>query len=138
MKAALAKQPAPYSNDELTDIAAHCTEREDAENKVERTVRKTVAALLLHDQIGETFDAIVTGANPKGTFVRTLHPPAEGMVVRERREVRRRRQGEGEAGRRGSVQGIHRFRGTELRRPRSLLRNGNDNSNCASNAERAE
>ncbi len=82
VKAALANAPAPYSNDELTDIAARCTEREDAENKVERTVRKTAAALLLHDKIGQTFDAIVTGANPKGTFVRTLHPPAEGMVVR--------------------------------------------------------
>jgi VacB/RNase II family 3'-5' exoribonuclease len=82
VKAALAKTPTPYSNDELTAIAARCTEREDAENKVERTVRKTVAALLLHDRIGETFDGIVTGRNPKGTFVRTIRPPAEGMVVR--------------------------------------------------------
>ncbi|HYM26487.1 MAG TPA: RNB domain-containing ribonuclease, partial [Vicinamibacterales bacterium] len=82
VKAALANTPAPYSNDELADVAARCTEREDAENKVERTVRKTIAALILHDRIGETFDAIVTGRNPKGTFVRTLHPPAEGMVVR--------------------------------------------------------
>lgn len=82
VKAAIENTPAPYSNDELSDIAARCTEREDAENKVERTVRKTVAALLLRDRIGETFDGIVTGRNPKGTFVRTLHPPAEGMVVR--------------------------------------------------------
>lgn len=82
VKAALANTPAPYSNDELTEIAARCTEREDAENKVERTIRKTVAALLLSDRIGETFDAIVTGANEKGTFVRTTRPPAEGMVVR--------------------------------------------------------
>jgi VacB/RNase II family 3'-5' exoribonuclease len=82
VKAVIAGAPAPYTNDELTDVAARCTEREDAENKVERTVRKTVAALLLHDKIGQTFDAIVTGASPKGTFVRTLHPPAEGMVVR--------------------------------------------------------
>jgi VacB/RNase II family 3'-5' exoribonuclease len=82
VKAALANVAAPYTNDELTAVAARCTEREDAENKVERTVRKTVAALLLHDKIGQTFDAIVTGANEKGTFVRTLHPPAEGMVIR--------------------------------------------------------
>ncbi len=82
VKAALANVPAPYGNDELTAIAARCTEREDAENKVERTVRKTVAALLLHDKIGQTFDGIVTGVTPKGTFVRTLHPPAEGMVIR--------------------------------------------------------
>jgi VacB/RNase II family 3'-5' exoribonuclease len=81
VKAALADQPAPYSNDELANIAAHCTEREDAENKVERTVRKTAAALLLSDDVGESFDAIVTGAGKKGTFVRTISPPAEGMVV---------------------------------------------------------
>jgi VacB/RNase II family 3'-5' exoribonuclease len=81
VKAALAGAPAPYSNDELTDVAARCTEREDAENKVERTVRKTAAALLLSDDIGETFDAIVTGASQKGTWVRTISPPAEGKVV---------------------------------------------------------
>jgi exoribonuclease-2 len=82
VKATLANTPAPYSNDELTAIAARCTEREDAENKVERSVRKTIAALMLSDRIGETFDAIVTGANEKGTFARMVHPPAEGMVVR--------------------------------------------------------
>jgi VacB/RNase II family 3'-5' exoribonuclease len=82
VKAALANTPAPYSNEELAQIAARCTEREDAENKVERTVRKTAAALLLHDRIGQTFDAIVTGATQHGTFVRIMHPPAEGMVVR--------------------------------------------------------
>jgi exoribonuclease-2 len=82
VKAALANTPSPYSDDELAAVAKQCTEREDAENKVERNVRKIVAALLLSDRIGETFDAIVTGANEKGTFVRTIHPPAEGMVVR--------------------------------------------------------
>ena len=82
VKAALANAAAPYSNDELAAVAARCTEREDAENKVERTVRKTAAALLLRDRIGQSFDAIVTGATTHGTFVRTLHPPAEGMVVR--------------------------------------------------------
>lgn len=83
VKATLAGAPPPYSNDELTEIARHCTEREDAENKVERSVRKTAAALLLSDRIGEVFDGIVTGANAKGTFVRTIKPPAEGMVIRD-------------------------------------------------------
>ena len=31
---------------------------------------------------GERFEAIVTGASPKGTFVRTISPPIEGMLVR--------------------------------------------------------
>jgi exoribonuclease-2 len=83
VKAALADAPPPYSNDELASVAEHCTEREDAENKVERRVRKIAAALMLRDRIGESFDAIVTGANEKGTYVRTFHPPAEGMVVRD-------------------------------------------------------
>ena len=81
VKAALAGAPAPYSDEELTKIAAHCTEREGASNKVERTMRKIAAALFLRPRIGETFDAIVTGATPKGTFVRLVSPPAEGRVV---------------------------------------------------------
>jgi len=81
VKATLSNSPPPYSNDDLTAIAQRCTEREDAENKVERSVRKTIAALMLSDRIGESFDAIVTGANEKGTFVRMMHPSAEGMVV---------------------------------------------------------
>jgi exoribonuclease-2 len=83
VKASLAGGAAPYTDQQLTDIAARCTDREDAENKVERTIRKTAAALLFRDRIGQTFDAIVTGAGPKGTFVRTLRPPVEGMVVRD-------------------------------------------------------
>jgi exoribonuclease-2 len=81
LKAAAAGRPAPYSDDELTAIAARCTEREDAARKVERTMRKVAAAALLSARIGERFEAIVTGASSKGTFVRLLHPPAEGRVV---------------------------------------------------------
>jgi VacB/RNase II family 3'-5' exoribonuclease len=80
-KAALAGADAPYSNDELSAISAHCTEREDAANKVERTMRKVAAALLLAHRIGDVFDGIVTGVSAHGTFARLFHPPAEGMVV---------------------------------------------------------
>jgi exoribonuclease-2 len=82
VKAAVANTAAPYSNDELGQIAQHCTEREDAARKVERTMRKVGAALMLADHIGETYDAIVTGQSSSGTYVRLLHPPAEGRVVR--------------------------------------------------------
>ena len=44
-------------------------------------MRKIAGATLLKDRIGETFEAIVTGANRKGTFVRVLSPPVEGRVV---------------------------------------------------------
>jgi exoribonuclease-2 len=43
-------------------------------------VRKSAAALLLSGRIGESFDAIVTGASAKGTWVRLLRPPVEGRL----------------------------------------------------------
>lgn len=82
LKAYLAGSPPPYTEADLTDIARRCTEREDAARKVERQMRKVAAAALLSDRIGQTFDAIVTGASPKGTYVRLLAPPVEGRVVR--------------------------------------------------------
>jgi len=82
VKAAISGAPAPYTDQELTSIAAHCTEREDAENKVERTMRKVAAAILLGHRIGEVFDGIVTGANEKGTYARLFRPPAEGRILR--------------------------------------------------------
>ena len=81
LKAALHGAPPPFSDAELTQLAAHCTEQEDNANKVERQVRKSAAALLLAPRIGETFSAIVTGVSAKGTWVRTSRPVAEGRVV---------------------------------------------------------
>ncbi|MDQ3368419.1 MAG: RNB domain-containing ribonuclease, partial [Myxococcota bacterium] len=82
LKAAAANQRAPYSDDELLAIATHCTARENGARKVERTMRKVAAAVLLSSRIGETFEGIVTGATPKGTFARLFRPPAEGRVVK--------------------------------------------------------
>ena len=82
LKAALAGSPLPYSIPELTELAQHCTEQEDAATKVERQVRKSAAALLLSGRIGESFDAIVTGASEKGTWVRVFQPPIEGRLQR--------------------------------------------------------
>jgi ribonuclease R len=48
---------------------------------VERQVRKSAAALLLESRIGDRFDAIVTGASDKGTWVRIVQPAAEGKVM---------------------------------------------------------
>jgi exoribonuclease-2 len=82
LKATIAGAPAPYGEKELTDIATHCTEREDAAKKVERLMRKIIAANLLSRQIGQVFDGLITGASPKGTYVRLLKFPAEGKLVR--------------------------------------------------------
>jgi VacB/RNase II family 3'-5' exoribonuclease len=81
LKAAFEGHPVPYRMDELEALAKHCTEAEDAANKVERQVGKSAAALLLESRIGERFEAIVTGASPKGTWARLLSIPIEGKVV---------------------------------------------------------
>jgi VacB/RNase II family 3'-5' exoribonuclease len=81
LKAAMAGRPAPYTIEELNGLARHCTEQEDNAAKVERQVRKSAAALLLASRIGQRFDAIVTGASEKGTWVRILRPAGEGKMV---------------------------------------------------------
>jgi exoribonuclease-2 len=81
LKAALAEQPIPYDKDGLNALAKHCTLEEDAVKKVERRVQKSAAAILLESRIGEQFDAIVTGAASKGSWVRLLNPPVEGRLV---------------------------------------------------------
>jgi exoribonuclease-2 len=81
LKASLAGRSSPYENDELEALAGHCTEAEDAAKKVERQVIKSAAAMLLETRIGEQFDAIVTGASAKGTWVRLLQPPVEGRLM---------------------------------------------------------
>ncbi len=82
VKAVLANQPSPYGEAELDGVARNCTLREDAERKVERAMSKRIAAVAMHDRIGEVFPAVVTGVTPKGTFVRALSPPVEGRLMR--------------------------------------------------------
>jgi exoribonuclease-2 len=80
LKAALGENPIPYSKDELDELAVHCTQAEDIATKVERRVEKSAAALMLESRLGETFDAIITGASEKGTWVRLLTIPIEGKL----------------------------------------------------------
>lgn len=82
LKAMIAGQPSPYSDEELASIAAQCTRMGDAERKVSREMQKRIAAVAMSGRIGQVFDAIVTGVNEHGSFVRTLSPPVEGMLVR--------------------------------------------------------
>jgi len=81
IKAVRAGAPTPYRLDELQYLAGHCTEKEDDAERVERQLRKSAAALLLASRIGQRFDAIVTGASDKGTWVRLLEPPVEGKLT---------------------------------------------------------
>jgi exoribonuclease-2 len=85
LKAALAGNGRNYAEGELGEIAARCTERENAARKVERFMRKALAACLLGSRVGQIFDGIITGAAPKGTYVRIFKLPAEGRVIRGER-----------------------------------------------------
>ena len=82
VKAMLAGEAPPYTDEELAAIAAHCNERESAARKVERAMLKRVAAVGLAGSIGKTFHGVITGANDKGTYVRVFDPPVEGKIVR--------------------------------------------------------
>lgn len=80
--AAIAGQAPPYCAASLEQIARHCNVQERNANKVERQVLKAAGTFLLQDRIGHTFQGIVTGAAPKGTYVRIDRPLLEGRVVR--------------------------------------------------------
>lgn len=80
-KAFLQGEKPPYSLEELSSLAAHCTQQEDAAQKVERQIQKSVAAILLSSQIGATFKGIVTGVGPKGTWLRIFQPAVEGKII---------------------------------------------------------
>jgi exoribonuclease-2 len=54
---------------------------EDNARKVERDMQKRIAAVVLRPRVGQSFPAIVTGVNKYGTFVRTLNPHVDGMLV---------------------------------------------------------
>ncbi|HEX7895887.1 MAG TPA: RNB domain-containing ribonuclease [Terriglobales bacterium] len=81
VKALVAGKSNPYSDTELSDIARNCTEKEDAARKVEREMSKRVSAVAMSQRIGETFDAMVTGVTPHGTFVRVMKPHVEGLLA---------------------------------------------------------
>ena len=82
LKAMVAGKPSPYSDDELSTIAQNCTTRAAAERVVEREMQKRIAAVAMQNRIGQKFPAIVTGKTSGGTFVRTLAPRIDGMLVR--------------------------------------------------------
>jgi VacB/RNase II family 3'-5' exoribonuclease len=81
IKSLLDGKPGPYTDNDLAAIAANCTQKGDAARKVERDMSKRLAAMAMMHRLGETFDAIVTGVTPKGTFVRVLQPHMEGLLA---------------------------------------------------------
>lgn len=87
VKGMLPGQHNPYSDDELTSVAANCTQKENAAKKVEREMSKFLAAVAMQHRIGDVFEAIVTGSGDKGTFVRVLQPHLEGLLVQGQKDL---------------------------------------------------
>lgn len=81
LKSHLFNEPLPYKRRDLAKLALHCTEKEDDAAKVERRMIKCAAAMVMKNQIGQRFRAIVTGSGPKGIWVRLYDPPIEGKVI---------------------------------------------------------
>lgn len=79
--------PSPYSFSELQAITERCTQKENDAAKVERRVLKSAAAMVLENQIGRTFPAMITGINQNGTWVRLLSPPIEGKLIESRQDL---------------------------------------------------
>jgi exoribonuclease-2 len=80
LKAALAEEPCPYGEDELEELARHCSEQEANAQKIERHMAKSAAAAMLRNRLGETFEAVASGHNERATWVRLLSMPVEGML----------------------------------------------------------
>jgi exoribonuclease R len=81
IKSMLAGRPNPYSDSDLSAIAANCTQKENAAKKVEREMSKRLAAINMQQRIGEVFDAVVTGVTEHGTFVRAMQPHIDGLLA---------------------------------------------------------
>ncbi len=82
VKSVIEQKKCPYTYEDLEEEAAWLSDREKGSKKVERFMLKAAAAVLLQDRIGETFEAFVTGASERGTYVRLVTPPVEGRVMR--------------------------------------------------------
>jgi len=82
VKSVFDQNPSPYTSKELESLARQCTEKEDEAEKVERRMKKSASILLLSSKIGEKFPALVTGASPKGTWIRVLSPPVDGKLIK--------------------------------------------------------
>src|SRR5439155_8454360 len=78
----LQRGTSPYSFEDVDGITQRCSVMEKQAQKVERRVRKSIAAALLSHRIGQRFEGIVTKARADGCFVHVFRPPVEGMIVK--------------------------------------------------------
>lgn len=81
LKSSILQKHTPYTFEQLEKLAQQCTQQEDEAAKAERQVAKSAAAMLLSSRVNQTFDALVTGASERGTWVRLASPPIEGKLL---------------------------------------------------------
>lgn len=82
VQAALQGQPCPYTGEELQALADRCNQQESAAKGATRQVEKAALAEYLTSQLGEQYEAFVTGrSEQKGTFVKVLDPPLQGKLL---------------------------------------------------------
>jgi exoribonuclease II len=74
LKAAIAGEGPPYSAEQLTEIARHCTLQEDNASKVERQVLKAAGAWLLQGRIGEVFNNAIVTPRPRAPSCASAAP----------------------------------------------------------------
>ena len=86
LKSALSQNKPWYSVAELRDLASHCTDQENAAKKVERQVRKSAAALMLSNRIGEIFDATVISRSKAFSTIQ-IHEPAVVATITDPAEL---------------------------------------------------
>jgi exoribonuclease-2 len=87
VKSVIDETPSPYTAEELDAIAEHANLQEKAARKVERKMRKIVAATVMQRHVGESYDAIVTGDTSAGVFARIVRPPVDGRIVQGQQRV---------------------------------------------------
>lgn len=65
---------------DLVTLGKHCSATEETATEAERELRQFLVLQLLADKIGEVYDGVVTGVNPRGVFVQLNKFLADGMV----------------------------------------------------------
>jgi ribonuclease R len=80
LTAVIAGKKARADHDELTVLGQHCTRTERRAESAERELVKIKLLTYLETRVGESFHAIVVGAEDFGLFCRLNELPAEGLV----------------------------------------------------------
>jgi ribonuclease R len=71
---------APYSEEEMGRLAAHCSRQERVAEEAEREVDERYRCAFMEEHIGSEFDGLVTGVTSFGLFVDLVESGVTGLV----------------------------------------------------------